>query len=91
MPCLFAPLLEGQNLHVGMTVEIPVRYLVITAGRVDIAAQHQTAVFRYHSFCLVAVFRHDSVSTFEGVLYLYIILCHNSYDLIVNDLFVDNL
>ena len=77
------PFPERKDLHVGVTAEIPVCHLVIIAGSVDIASQYQTAVFLYHSFRLVAVFRHDLVGTLEGVPYSYFVLCHNSYDLIV--------
>ena len=60
-----------------MAAELPVRHLVIVTGGVDVAAQYQPAVFRYHSFSLVAVLGHDLVGTLEGVPYSYIVLCHN--------------
>ena len=65
-----------------MNPEIPV-YIFIIESRVDIAAQNQPTVLRHHLSCFIVVFSHYRVSALEGIPYSYIILCHNSYDLIV--------
>ena len=73
---------HGKQLHVRMNPEIPVHIFIIE-DRVDITAQNQPALLRHHLYCFLLVFSHDRVSALEGIPYSYIILCHNSYDLIV--------
>ena len=84
------PFPERKDLHVRVTAESPLCHLVIIAGSVDVSAQYQTAVFRYNSFRLVAVFRHDLIGTLEGVPYSYFVLFHNAYDFncYINELFM---
>ena len=72
-----ASLPYGEDLQVRMAAEVPIRHLIVITCRMDVVAQYQSAVFRYHSFRFFAVLRRHCVGTLEDVPYFYIVFFHN--------------